>query len=116
MTVPLTLGFLVHHQGMIGGSCVLRVMVNCHLESARGTLVLLQLKREHVGVFCLDALCNGRSMLVVASAPAELNKYKVTRIWTAAVQNLHFLRLLCSHYLYFELNYYKIIKWRLRKT
>lgn len=91
MTVALPLRFLVHHDGLTGIRRILRVVVDGHLESARRALVLPQLNSELVWVFCLDALCNDRSMLVVASAPAELDKYEVARILTATVQNLHLL-------------------------
>ena len=81
----------MHHDGLIGGRRILRVVVYGDLESARRALVLSQLNSELVWVFCLYALCNDRSMLVVASASAELDKYEMACILTAAVQLLHLL-------------------------
>ena len=91
MAVALPLRFLVHHDGLSGGRRILRVVEDGHLKSARHALILLQLNFELVGVFCLDALCNDRSMLIVASPSAELDKYEMACILTAAVQNLHLL-------------------------
>ena len=57
----MSFGFRVHDECFVGGSfgiTSLGVVVDGDLDSARGTLVLLELEAEHSRVFGLYAVCD----------------------------------------------------------
>ena len=98
VAVALTLGLGVHNECAIGSTRILRIVIDINFESSRDALVLPQLNFEHAWVFGLDAVCNRRGVAVVASAPAEFDEDKVTRLLASPVQFLHLFGLLGSHY------------------
>ena len=79
--IALTLGLTVDEYAVLSVLGRLRILVEieCDLKSAGGAVVASELHAELAGVFCFDALCDHRGILVIASATAVVDNNEVGR-------------------------------------